>query len=279
MLGLGKEFGNDEFGGSRSVGDDQHFRRTGKPVDTDDSVELTLRLGHVGIARTDDLVDCGDARRAESGGGDRLRTTDGIEFVDLAETRGKEYRRMHASVALRGRQDDPTPNPGDLRRNRSHKHRGWKGRASTRCVDRYRSKRLVPERIGRSIGAAIGNIVGPLPAVEIRDALGGKLDRRGDIFLQRRACDRRHRNRHAQMRQAILGGVESTRIIENRPIASRFHVGDDFGNTRRKRSIGPPASAEHRGHGDSIVRLDESHEATLRCKRSQSSESRAYLLR
>ena len=84
MLCLTKEIGCADLRVDRVVGDNERFRGTGRQVDADATVKLSLRLGNKGIARTHD-----DVNRIDKLGADRKRSD-----------RTSTWRKLRQGVAL-----------------------------------------------------------------------------------------------------------------------------------------------------------------------------------
>ena len=119
MLGLTQEIGGDHLRVGCVVGDHHHLGGAGEEVDADLAEELTLRLGHVGVARPDEHVDRSDRLRAECHRGDSLHTADDVDLVGAGERhRGHRLPRW---TSIHGRRaGDDVPNPGHLGRQDAH---------------------------------------------------------------------------------------------------------------------------------------------------------------
>ena len=101
VLGLREQLARDVFGTRALVAHDQHFRRSGEPVDPARAEDLALRFGHVDVPGSDDLIDRRDRRRAVGQRRNGLRAADRIELVDAAQAAGVPDRGVDRPVALR----------------------------------------------------------------------------------------------------------------------------------------------------------------------------------
>jgi hypothetical protein len=87
VLGLGEEVHRHPVGVAGAIGDDQHFGGPGDHVDADGAEHAALGLGHIGVARADDLVHLRDGLRAVGQRRHRLRAADGEHAVDAGDRR------------------------------------------------------------------------------------------------------------------------------------------------------------------------------------------------
>ncbi len=101
MLGLAEQVGGAEFRIDAVVGDDQGLGRPGEQIDADAAEQLTLGLGHIGVAGADDHVDRRDGLGAERHGGDRLHAAEHEDLVGAAEMHGSDDRRMRTALERR----------------------------------------------------------------------------------------------------------------------------------------------------------------------------------
>ncbi len=119
MLCLTKEIGCADLRVDRVVGDNERFRGTGRQVDADATVKLSLRLGNKGIARTHDDVNRIDKLGADRKRSDRLDATEEIDLVSTGEVHCGDRLVGHGAVDRRGARSD-TGYTCDLGREHTH---------------------------------------------------------------------------------------------------------------------------------------------------------------
>ena len=123
MFGLAEQVGGADFAVDAVVGNDQRFGRAGQKIDPDATEQLTLGLGHIGIAGADDHVDGLDRFGAERHGGNRLHAAENINVIRAAEMHGGDDGRVRS--ALEGRcAGDNAFHAGDLGGDNRHMRRG-----------------------------------------------------------------------------------------------------------------------------------------------------------
>ena len=106
MLRLAEEIGGADLAVDAVVGDDERFGRTGEKIDADAAVELTLGLGHKGVAGPDQHVDRRDRFGAERHGGDGLHAAQHIDLVRAAHMHGRDDGGMRPALERRRARDD-----------------------------------------------------------------------------------------------------------------------------------------------------------------------------
>ncbi|SAJ32282.1 Uncharacterised protein [Enterobacter cloacae] len=111
MFGLREQVRGHEIRCSAAVGNHQHFRRTGRHINrraVQTLADLTLRFGHVGIARAKDFVDLRNGYCPERQGRNRLRTAHFIDRLHAAQLRriqdlvGDRWRRAEHHLLTTG---------------------------------------------------------------------------------------------------------------------------------------------------------------------------------
>ena len=120
VLGLGAQVGRHPGRGHRSIGQDQDFRRTGRHINGDLAEHGQLGGSHVGVARSEDLVDPAHGLGAVRHGRDRLRAPDGVDLGHAREPGGREDRRGNLPIALRRRTHDDLLAAGEAGRDGEH---------------------------------------------------------------------------------------------------------------------------------------------------------------
>ncbi len=100
VLRLRQQIGGDPFRVVVPVGDDQDLGRAGDHVDPDLAEDPPLGRGDIGVARTDDLVDRRDRRRAVGERRDRLRAADPVDLVDPDHLGGGENQRVQHAAGV-----------------------------------------------------------------------------------------------------------------------------------------------------------------------------------
>src|SRR5688572_350937 len=118
VLGLREKIHRDPIGGRGALGDHQDLRGPGDHVDAHVAEYLALRLRHIEVAGTDDLVDARQRLRAVGERGHRVGTAHGKDAVDA----GKRRRGEHQRVWIRAHHDELF-HAGDLGGYRIHEHR------------------------------------------------------------------------------------------------------------------------------------------------------------
>ncbi len=134
MFGLGQQIGGGKGRLSRPVGDDQDLAGSGDHVDRHPAEDHLLGRRHIGVPRTDDLVDAGNRRRAEGQGRDRLGAADLEDPVHAAQLRGGGDQGMEPPVAGRRHEDD-LADAGDPGGDRRHEDRGGIAGQPPRRID------------------------------------------------------------------------------------------------------------------------------------------------
>ena len=229
MLGLGQQVDGDPGGVLGGVGHHQDLRRSGDHVDADGAEHLALGGGDVDVAGADDLIDRGDGFGAERQGGDRLGAADPVDLGDTGEVRRRQHQRVDHPCRRRHRHDDAL-DTGDAGGQRVHQHARGIGGQATRHVNADGGDGAKAGSKGHTGAVHIGRILWQLTAVIVLDPVGGELQRRQRLGIHRpcRRLDLGHRHGQGLGRQ--LGIIEALGIIDDRLIAARAHVGEDFGD-------------------------------------------------
>jgi hypothetical protein len=128
VLGLGEHVGGDESGISRVIGDDQHLAGSGEHVDAHPAHDLTLGLGNVLIARTDDDIHRRDGFGAVGQGGDGPGGTNLIDLIDTDLAGRDQQGRADPALGIGRRDHHPSGDSSDLGGDTVHQHRGNQGR-------------------------------------------------------------------------------------------------------------------------------------------------------
>ena len=107
MLGLAEQIGGNQRRIGAVVGNDQDLGGARRQVDADETEQLALGLGDIGIAGTGDHVDGTHADAAVGHGAERLHAADGVDLVGARfgqriERSGKDALR----ITRRGGADD-----------------------------------------------------------------------------------------------------------------------------------------------------------------------------
>ena len=113
VLGLAQQIGGAEFAVDAVVGDHQRLGRAGEQVDADAAEQLPLGLRDIGVARTDQHVDRGDARGSERHRADRLDAAETVDLVGAGEMLRGDDRGRRLSLGGR-RAGDDARHAGDL---------------------------------------------------------------------------------------------------------------------------------------------------------------------
>ena len=229
MFGLRQKIGGDPLRIAGRVGDDQNFGRPGDHVDADDAEDPALGRRDIGVAGTDDLRDRRDARRAIGQRRDRLRAADAVDLIDAGKLGRCQNERIDMPIRRRDHHDQ-AGHPCHFRRDRVHEHRGGIARRAARHVEAGRFDRLPApaefdaERIGEH------EVLRPLLLVKGGDPLMRQTQRRQRLRRRGRfGCgDVLRRNRQTQ--RGKIDAIEFQRIIDERRIAARDHIGDDLLN-------------------------------------------------
>jgi len=95
---LAQEIGRDPDGVRGGLGHHQYLGRTGNHVDPDHAENLALGLGHVRVARADDLVDRHDGLGPISQRGDRLGPAHAIDLIHTGDVGGGKHQRVQDSI-------------------------------------------------------------------------------------------------------------------------------------------------------------------------------------
>ena len=127
VFGLAQQVGRDQLRIGEPVGDDQQFRRPRRHVRRRPAGQrrgIAFRLGHIGVARPEQLVAGGNLavveRHAEGHGGDRLGSTQQPQGVEPGLGGGEDHRRMRRTVLRRRGHRDAGRHARDARRNGQH---------------------------------------------------------------------------------------------------------------------------------------------------------------
>ena len=153
VLGLAEQVHRDPVGIRSAVADHEDFGRTGDHVDADAAEYMALGSRHVGVARTDDLVDAGNRLRAVGKCGDGLSTADGVGSVDATETGRREHQLIF--LAARRRHHHFTlADAGDVGRHGVHEHGARVGGLAARHVqtDRIHGGHPLAHAVAEMIG-------------------------------------------------------------------------------------------------------------------------------
>ncbi len=150
--------------------------RSGGHVNVHETIDLPLRLRHVGVARPDDLVHLRDRLRAERHRADRLRAANLVDGRHLQQVRHHEDMRVHRPVLFRRRHEDDLLDAGDLGRHHCHVDGGDQGSRAGRDVntDPLQRDRMLPEHHPLLIPDPPGLLHRPL--VEPLDVLNHHLE-------------------------------------------------------------------------------------------------------
>src|SRR3954467_8692807 len=223
MLGLRKEIHRHPFRRRAAVTDHQDLGGAGEHVDPDLAEHLTLCLGDIDVARTDDLIDPRQRRRAVCEGGGGVRAADGYDAVHARELGRREDQR----IRVRGHHDEAA-HTGDLGGNRVHNH----GRRVRRLPARHIHGHTPEPRDALAETGSVGR--GLLPGrlrllfMEGADALmrglqcfplfpGHPAGSTAPLFL----------GNFELAERASAYAVETMRILEHRGVAAGAHFGDD----------------------------------------------------
>ncbi len=215
MLGLREEIGGDPGRIVAAVGDHQYLGGAGDEIDADSAEDAALGRRDIGVAGTDDLVDRRNRPRAMGERRHRLRQHERIEHA---------VRRRH--------HHDHSLDPGDLGRNRVHQHRGRVGGGAARDVEPDRRDGAPARAQPHAGGVAVVEITGHLAPVVGFNALGGEAQGGQRLAVAAARCRRDLRRRDAQRLRRQRQAVEAFRIIDQRRVTARDHVGDDRGDRR-----------------------------------------------
>ena len=227
VLGLRQQVGRDPGGIVSGVGDDQDFGGAGDQVDPHLAEQLTLCLGHPGVAGPGDLVDRTDRPGPPGERRDRLRPADPPDLTDPGDRGGREHQGRDLA-ARRGHRHRNPFHAGDPGGNGVHQHGARIGRRTARDVkpDGVERRPARPETHPRRVD--VGQRLRHLADVKGRDAL---LRRFQGLDQGRRAVRPRGFDfirRHPQGRNAFrLETVQSGGVTKQRPVAVLANVGDD----------------------------------------------------
>ena len=186
MFGLREQVGRNEGRIGAFVGDHEHLGGARGHVDggaVGTAAHLTLGLGHVGVARTEDLAHARNRRRAEGHRGHGLGAAHLIDLVNAAKARGGEDRIGDR----RRRAEDDAAAARDLGRNAEHQHRGKERSRAAGNVEAHRADRtrdLLADDAGHRLDRDGLKHFG---AVELLDVGGGRLQSGHEVLGQ--TCD------------------------------------------------------------------------------------------
>src|SRR6266566_2766826 len=95
MFRLREQVAGHDFGVCRLIGDHKNLCGTSQKINPDDSEELTLRLGDIGVAWSSNHVDWLDLSKAEGKSGHGLDATQAQDFIRPAEVNCNQGGRRH----------------------------------------------------------------------------------------------------------------------------------------------------------------------------------------
>ena len=135
MLGLAEHVGCDDPGIGFAVADDEDLARTGYHIDSHDSGDLPLGLGHEDVSGTHDLVRLGNGFRSISQGCDGLGSAHAEDPVDPGHIGCGKHSLAYLSVLARGADHDYLPHARKLCGDGVHEDRRGIGGRPARDID------------------------------------------------------------------------------------------------------------------------------------------------
>ena len=164
VLGLRDQVGREEPRVGGVVGDDRDLGRARLGVHSDGAGQQPLGRGHVGVARPGDHVHRSAVGGAVGEHGDCLGAACRVHFFDAEQRAGGQDGRCGQATAVpAGRRGDRDPaDPGDLRRDHVHDHRGGKRDQAGRHVHPGAVHRDVPLGDPRTVADRGDMVGGPL---------------------------------------------------------------------------------------------------------------------
>ena len=226
VLRLGKEIGGDKSGIGGSIGEDDDLGGARDHVDADDAKDTALRRRDIGVAGPDDLEDGRNGLRPIGERGDRLRPADPVDFVDAGDPRRSQHQRIDRAVRRRHNHGDARA-ARHFRRHSVHHHRGGIACRAARHIKPDRLDRapapaeLDPERIDKA------NVGGPLAQMVVGHPPVGELERlqRSRLASRDRGVDLAWCDPEAL--RFDVDPIETARVVGQRLVAARTHVGND----------------------------------------------------
>ena len=208
-----------------AVREHQHLRRTGDHIDPDLSEHLLLRLGDEGIARTHDLIDAWNRRRAICKRRHRLRAADLEDPAHACDIRRRQDVRIDRALLVRWGHHDDLLDARDLRRNRIHQHRRRIRRRAARHIeaDLLEWDHPLPEDHARLVRH--DEAVPHLLTVEGTDIGRRLLEHRDEARLHLRERRLDLRRTHEEILEVDV--VELRAVRPQRRIPLRTHARDD----------------------------------------------------
>ena len=209
------------------VGHDRELARPGEAVDPDEARDLSLGLGHIGVARTDDPVHPRDRLGAVRHRTDGLCTA-GLGHVRGARTLGRvQHGRRDRPVGQRRGAEHDLADPRDDRGDDRHAHR--------RRIHRTAAGHVAADRLERPDDLAVAHAVAFLPPLG-RDLPLGQVVEPLDQFverlpeLRRRVALGRRQLLVGDQDLAELGAVEPQRQFDEHLVALHEDALEDAGD-------------------------------------------------